>query len=164
MLNAINYKINTMRPWLRYVLIGLAVFLVVGQFIRPNRTVEAAAPEQDYLAIAQPPAPIAETIKSACYDCHSNTSKYPWYAEVAPVSWWIQSHINGGRQKLNFSAFGSYSTKKAAHKIEECFEEVEKKVMPLKSYTWLHPEAQLSEEERSALVGWFKQDYAKREE
>ncbi len=153
-----------MRTWIKYALLGLLAFLVIAQLFRPDRSVPETPPEQDFLAITQPPVPIMEIIQTVCYDCHGHTTVYPWYAEIAPVSWWLQDHINEGRSHLNFSIWGSYSPKKAAHKLEECFEEVASGEMPLNSYTWMHANARLTEEQRSALVGWFKQEYAKVEQ
>ena len=96
-------------------------------------------------------------LRSACYDCHSHETSYPWYSNLAPVSWWLKNHVNEGREHLNFSVWADYNAKKADHKLEECFEEVAKEGMPLKSYPLTHPEARLSEEQRAKLVTWFKQ-------
>jgi hypothetical protein len=95
-------------------------------------------------------------MKTTCYDCHSEETKTPWYAQVAPFSWWINDHINEGKEHLNFSAFGTYSAKKAAHKMEECYEELEKGEMPLTSYTITHADARLSDEQKATLINWFK--------
>ena len=142
--------------------LGILAVLLLIQVIRreKNQSTESFA-ATDYISQEQPPAAVSKILKDACYDCHSNHSAYPWYSEVAPVSWWITSHINGGKQHLNFHEYGNYSAKKAAHKLEECHEMIEKKSMPLKSYTWLHPEAKLTEEQRVMLVDYFKAAEAK---
>ena len=144
------------KTWIRYTLIGLLVALAIIQFFPIDKTNPAADMAKDYITIAQPPAQIATLLKNACYDCHSHSSKYPWYTSVAPVSWWVKGHIDNGRKHLNFSTWGDYSVKKVAHKLEECVEFVEETKMPLLSYIIAHPEARMNDEERAALVAWFR--------
>jgi hypothetical protein len=148
-----------MKPKFKTILLILVGLLVVAQFIPSDRSVPTVEPGADFLTAVDAPPAIATLIKNACYDCHSYQSEYPWYAKVAPLSFWIQGHINGGRKHLNFSDWTSYPAEKAAHKLEECFEEVQERHMPMKSYTWLHPEAKLSDEQVSALAQWFQQLY-----
>lgn len=141
---------------IRYILIGVAAFLIIAQFFPIDKTNPTSEPSLDFLTIEKPPAEIATMIKNSCYDCHSNHTKYPWYTNVAPVSWWIKGHIDHGKEHLNFSEWGSYSAKKANHKIEECHEMVEGTEMPLLTYWLVHPEAKMSTEQRAAMVAWFK--------
>lgn len=133
--------------------------LVLSQLVPVDRSIPEVDPAQDFLTAVNAPAEMASLIKDACYDCHSYQTEYPWYAKISPVSFWIQGHINGGRQHLNFSEWTAYPAEKAAHKLEECYEEVEELHMPMKSYTWLHPEAQLSEAQVGAMAQWFQQTY-----
>jgi len=129
--------------------------LVVIQFFRIDKSQPAVDPSLDFLAIESVPIKEATLIKDACYDCHSNEVEYPWYSNIAPVSFWVKGHIDHGIEKLNFSNFGSYDEGKAKHKLEECVEMMEKKSMPLKSYTWLHPEARLTDDTRQSLIDFF---------
>lgn len=145
---------------LRYILFSILLFLVIAQFFPIDKNNPDSEPALDYLAIQKPPQDIAIMIKAACYDCHSNHTKYPWYTNVAPFSWWIKDHIDHGRKHLNFSEWGSYSAKKAKHKLEECVEFVEETKMPLMSYWVVHPEAKMTEEQRASMVQWFKDKYA----
>jgi len=141
---------------LKYVLIFFGLLLVVGQFFKIDKTNPPIVLTEDFIEIEQPPADIADRLQSTCYDCHAHTTAYPWYTDVAPVSWWVKRHINLGREKLNFSIWGQYSDKKKAHKIEECIEYTEKGWMPLGSYTWMHPKSKMSVSEREALVAYFQ--------
>ncbi len=143
----------------RYSLLLLLAALVIIQFFRIDKTNPEAVPEQDFFVAMNPPADIKTLIKDACYDCHSHHTTYPWYSNIAPVSWWLKDHVDHGRKHFNFSVWTTYSAKKAAHKMEEAFEEVEKGEMPLKSYLLTHGEARLSEADRSKLVAWFKTKY-----
>ena len=135
--------------------IGLLLVLIVAQFFQPTRTVEPTKAEFDFLTRHKPPVATANLIKLACYDCHSNETRYPWYANISPVSWWLNNHIVEGRKELNFSLWATYSTDKANHKLKECEEKIREKSMPLQSYTWTHSEARLSEDQRRELANYF---------
>lgn len=136
--------------------LGLIVLFVLMQLYRPEKNQSTIISDTDIIKALNPPTEIATMLKGACYDCHSNhTEGYLWYAEIAPVSWWLASHINGGKKHVNFSEWTTYETKKQNHKLEECIETIEKGEMPLPSYTWTHPEANLSEEQKQLLTTWF---------
>ena len=137
------------------ILLGLLVLFILIQFIRIDKTNPESIPAKDFIAIENPPANIATILKNACYDCHSHHTAYPWYTNVAPFSLMIRSHIRGGRQHVNFSTWADYDAKKKNHNIEEMKEVIDSKYMPMKSYTWLHPEAKLSAEDRKVLVDWL---------
>ena len=119
-----------------WAILGLLVLI---QFIRIDKTNPPADPAKDFIALKNPPQAVANMLKASCYDCHSNKSTYPWYTNVAPVSWWVKRHITEGRQELNFSEWGDYTPKKAAHKLDESYEMVTEGEMPLSSYTLMHP-------------------------
>lgn len=138
------------------VILALLVLLILIQFIRIDKSNPTSDPSQDFFAVAKVDQEMSTMIKNACYDCHSNQTTYPWYTNVAPVSFWIQNHIKGARKKLNFNEWGSYEAGRQKHQLEECVDAVETKWMPLNSYTWLHPEAKLSAEDRQKLIAFFK--------
>lgn len=144
-----------MKKILRYVLYALPVLLILIQAFRIDKSVPEYDRSQDLLALSQAPQEVAGLIRAACYDCHSYETQYPWYSNVAPVSWWVKQHINEGREHLNLSLYGSWTPKKRAHKIEECIESLKEGWMPLKSYTRNHPEARLTETQRRDLSAWF---------
>lgn len=137
------------------ILWGIAILLVLMQFIRIDQTNPVTDPAQDFLAVNATENTTAALIRSACYDCHSHETEYPWYAQVAPVSWWLQNHIREGRQHLNFSIWSSYPQDKQMHKMEECAEMTGEGEMPMASFTWTHPEARLTHEQKTMLVGYF---------
>lgn len=138
--------------------IGLAVVIVVIQCIRIDQTNPPVEIEKDVITVTQPPAEIASMLKNACYDCHSFETKYPWYSNVAPISWWVGDHRNDGRKHLNFSIWGEYSEKKYKHKLEECIEMVQEGEMPMDSYVWFHPEAKLTDQQTEQLLNWFMKE------
>ncbi|MBL7805971.1 MAG: heme-binding domain-containing protein [Saprospiraceae bacterium] len=141
---------------IRRWLLALAGLLVLIQIFRIDKSTPAIDPAQDFIAIAAPPPELQQVLKAACYDCHSFETRYPWYAEVAPVSWWLKHHVDEGREHLNFSTFGSLSDRDQLHALEESVEMVEEGEMPLGSYTWTHADARLSDAQKAQLVAWMK--------
>jgi len=140
---------------MKKVLIIIISILVVIQFITIDKTNPVVDSSKDFITLTNPPQEIGMMIKSSCYDCHSHHTKYPWYTNVAPVSWIIKNHIDVGRSHLNFSAWSEYDSRKQNHQLEECIEVVENSEMPLIPYTLAHSEANLSDEQRKILVNWF---------
>lgn len=146
---------------LKRILLGLLAVLVVLQFFRIDRANPPVQPDEDFLYLAAPAPELGLLIKHACYDCHSYETQYPWYTNVAPISWWIADHIEEGREHLNFSTWAQYDPEKREHKLEEAAEEVQEGYMPLNSYTWMHADARLSEEQRARLAAWFEEQIGK---
>lgn len=137
------------------ILLALLVILVIIQFIKPERNLSG---DETYGVATKYPMPdeVKTILKSACNDCHTNLTEYPWYANVQPSAWWLNSHVKGGKQHLNFSTFTKLPVAVQNHKFEETIEMVKEKEMPISSYTWfgLHPEAKLTDEQRAVITGW----------
>ncbi len=136
------------------ILLGLAIVLLMAQAYRPMSNRGAVPGPNHISAKAAVPAEVEQILRRACYDCHSNATTYPWYANVQPVGWWLEWHVRDGKRHLNFSEFAAYTPKRAAHKLEEVAEEVKERHMPLGSYTWMHPEARLTDAEIKILADW----------
>lgn len=136
------------------ILLGLLVVFFLIQFIRPEKNVSAAPAPNDLFANYQAPDSVERLIKTACYDCHSNNTVYPWYAEVQPVAWWLNDHVQEGKNELNFNEFATYAPKKGDHKLEEVIEMVEKGEMPLKSYSLIHRNARLTDAQGKNITDW----------
>jgi len=90
-------------------------------------------------------------VKRVCFDCHSNETRWPWYASVAPMSWLVQHDVDEAREHLNFSEWD-----KPQRHADEAAEEVEEGEMPLWFYLPLHSDARLSDEEQAALIAGLK--------
>lgn len=135
--------------------LGVLAALIILQFIRPSKNDSNENPHPMY-AKYEVPEDIAYMLKVACNDCHSNLTKYPWYSNIQPIGWWLNSHVKGGKQHLNFSEFTHRRVAIQNHKFEEIIETVEEHEMPLGSYTFLglHPEAKLSDAQRKQLTSW----------
>jgi len=132
----------------------LSIFVVI-QFFRPAKNL---SDDQTY-HIAKKytiPQDVSYLLEAACYDCHSNKTSYPWYAEIQPSAWWLDNHVSEGKSHLNFSEFTKRKIAVQHHKLEEIIELVSEKEMPIPSYTWLglHPEAKLTDAQRATITDW----------
>ena len=132
------------------VLLGVGALLVLIQLIRPSQM------NPPVTGKIQAPAEVITLLERACYDCHSNETKWPWYSQVAPVSWLVSRDVNDARKHLNFSEWENYEAGRKLKKLEELVEEVGEGEMPLAIYLPLHPEAKLTAADRSVLVEWAK--------
>ena len=143
-----------MQKWVSRGLFWLVVALVLAQAIRPSRVNPAIAGEheiQSHLAVD----PAVDAIFSrSCNDCHSHKTVWPWYTNVAPVSWLVAWDVKRGRRELNFSEWGTYSAKRVAKKLDETCEEVTHGDMPPKIYTLPHSNANLSPADVEAVCRW----------
>ena len=146
---------------IKKILAGLVLLLVALQFVRPAKNESAGIGPNDLTAKHPVPANVAALLQRACYDCHSNNTRYPGYAAVQPVGWWLAWHVKDGKRHLNFSEFATYTPKRAKTKAGEIVDEVEQLKMPLKSYTWMHPEARLTPAEIKLIVAWAEDLEAK---
>ena len=138
------------------IIVALLVVLILIQFVRVDKKNPPVELQNDFITLTNPPDEISILLKTACYDCHSNETEYPWYFNLAPVSWWAKDHINDGRKHLNYSIWGTYKPERQAHKLEEMYSEVEEREMPLLSYTIVHGDAKLTSGQITALTEWLK--------
>lgn len=138
--------------------IGLTVLvlLVAIQFIHPKKNISQEISASDITNVRTVPNDVLQILQTACYDCHSNNTVYPWYNTIQPVAWWMNKHINNGKRHLNFSEFGNYDTKKANHKLDEVIETLEKDEMPLFSYVIIHRDAKLTDAQKKLVIDWAK--------
>ncbi|MFN7116061.1 MAG: heme-binding domain-containing protein [Saprospiraceae bacterium] len=139
----------------KIILLAIVIVLVGIQFVRPAKNTSNDK-TYDITTKYSVPNEVANILDVACNDCHSNLTKYPWYAEVQPVGWWLNNHVVDGKRHLNFSEFTNRPVAVQNHKFEETIEMVKEKEMPLPSYTWfgLHSGAKLSDAQRETLVNW----------
>ena len=147
-----------MRRSLRIAGIFLVALLLVVQFFRPDRNNSQVDPVVDMIAVVQPPDQVANILRVACYDCHSNRTRYPWYDKVQPVSWFLNNHILEGKKHLNFSMYGDLEKVDRISLLVKTCEVVEAGKMPLQSYKWRHKEARLSQEEIALLCKWTEEE------
>ncbi|WP_323756742.1 heme-binding domain-containing protein [Roseivirga sp.] len=149
-----------MKKIIRYILLFILFAFVVIQFINRPEKISEPVTDSDIILALNVDQEIASMLKSACYDCHSNQPRYPWYANVAPINWWIGDHIEHGREELNFSLWSTFTARRRDHKLEEMVEMVETREMPLPNYLPMHKEAKLSDEQIEKLKKWANSERA----
>lgn len=137
----------------KLLLILLGAF-IIAQFFEPDKNEGDMASIEAFLTDTNPPEDVKAILKESCYDCHSDVTRYPWYNNITPVNYWLADHVRHGKGHFNVSIWNDYSTKKKDHKLDELVEMVEKKEMPLNSYTWTHSEANLSDSQIQSIVNW----------
>jgi hypothetical protein len=136
------------------IMLVLLFALVVIQFIHPKKNKSKGA-QPNYIGNVYPvPEDAKAILAKACNDCHSNNTRYPWYANFQPVHWWLNKHIVNGKKHINYDEYTNRPLRYQYHKMEETVEMVEDGKMPLNSYTWTHKDAKLTETEKNALKAW----------
>lgn len=147
-----------MKKYLNFRNIALALLIVflAMQVFSVDKANPPVNENEEFFSVEEVPQDVAIMIKSACNDCHSHHTRYPWYSNIEPVSWWLRGHIDHGRGNLNFSKWSSYTENERIHKVEECIEVLEERRMPFKSYTWMHPEARLDDASYERLIAYFQ--------
>jgi hypothetical protein len=147
-----------MKKALKWAVIVIFVLFVAAQAYRPDLSGPAVDDAKSMRATAQLAPEVGAIFDRACNDCHSSKTDWPWYSQLAPVSWWLKSHVDEGRRELSFSEWGTYPQRKASVKLKEICEQVSAGEMPLKSYLLLHPAAKLSDSDRKAICDWTEQE------
>lgn len=132
----------------------LLIALIVIQFFRPAKNLHQGIAAYYISTKYHIPPDVNAIMEKACYDCHSNNSRYPWYFNILPVGMWMNEHIDDGKKGLNFSDYTNKRLRYQYHKMEEVIEQVKEGEMPIDSYTWTHNDAILTQEEKTKLINW----------
>ena len=131
--------------------------LIAIQFIQPDRNISGQVSPADFIKNYAPPARVHVLLQTACYDCHSNNTRYPWYSRLQPLSWLMAGHIKNGKEKLNFSDFGNLNNRRQQSKLHEITGSIKDDMMPLTSYKIMHSAARLSQADKTLLLDWIYQ-------
>lgn len=134
----------------------ILIIIIVIQLIQPTRNISRNSESHDIGRVYTVPANVNRILVEKCYDCHSNNTRYPWYFNVQPIGWWLAAHVHDGKEHLNFSEFEKYDAEERADQFEEIVEVVEERSMPIKTYVWLHPDAELTDDDESTLRAWIQ--------
>ena len=145
----------------KIILICLAIAFLLIQFVRIDRSNPPVLPENSIEAAVNVPADVEQIFGRSCNDCHSNKTVYPWYTQVAPVSWWLRNHIDEGRRELNLNECATYPARKQDRKLEELCDQVKQGEMPLPSYLIVHGGATLTEQDKQVICDWTAAERAK---
>ena len=126
------------------------------QFVPTERNQSAIEPKTDFMLVNNVPNKIEKKIKTSCYDCHSNNTKYPWYNKIQPAAWFLEDHIKEGKAELNFNEWDSLSNRRKASKLRSIIKQLENSKMPLDSYTFIHKDAVFSDDEKEEVIGFMQ--------
>jgi len=138
----------------KIVLIAFGAFLLM-QLYQPVRVTDyEQVPNEYFTNVYSVPAKVETILKTSCYDCHSNKTNYPWYSKIQPIRMLMDGHIKEGRENLNFSEWGSYSSRKQGNKLDRISKQVKSGEMPLFSYTLIHRDAILTTIQKEELIRW----------
>ena len=143
-----------MRRVLKIVAMLLVVVVVGIQAIRPARTNPPIDESQTINSKTQMTSDVAAIFDRSCRDCHTNKTVWPWYTNVAPVSWWLSNHVSDGRRSMNMSEWGKLPNDRQERKLRQICDEVQDGNMPLSSYTPMHPSAKLSDQDKKMICDW----------
>ncbi|MCL4523512.1 MAG: heme-binding domain-containing protein [Acidobacteria bacterium] len=144
--------------WLLLILVALAVGI---QFVRPARTNPPEDPAKTIFADAAVWQDAPKTIERACLDCHSSRTRWPWYSQVAPVSWLVAHDVEEGREHFDMSNWATYRASRKSDVLEDIGKLVKNHSMPLPIYITLHGEAKLTEQERQEISAWAERARAR---
>jgi hypothetical protein len=145
-----------MKTFKKILFWSLVSFALI-QFIPTDKVNKPINHKVNFIEVKKTPEKIAGIIKSACYDCHSDETVYPKYAFIAPISWSVKSHVNEGREHLNFSVWGTYNKNLKESMLSSAIATVHNRTMPMPGYIVYHKEANLSEAERKLLTDYFEE-------
>ncbi|MDA3907907.1 MAG: heme-binding domain-containing protein [Sulfurimonas sp.] len=137
---------------LKKTLIITIILLISIQFISVDKT----NPPVDESISLKAPNEVMSILKKGCYDCHSNETKWPYYSDIAPVSFFVASHVNKGRKAMNFSVWNKIDSKIKHKRLKRAVITVNNGIMALPSYISAHDEAKLSKGEKEIITTWFK--------
>ena len=140
---------------LKKIVIPLIIVLIGIQFIPTKLNQSNTISQSDFMTVFDVPERIEVKIKASCYDCHSNNTNYPWYSKIQPGAWFMEDHINNAKKELNFSEFGDYSGRRKKSKLKSIISQIRDDEMPIASYTLIHRDAKLSEEDKTTLNKWL---------
>ena len=137
------------------LILGLIVLI---QLIRIDQDQPAIDKGKDFASNEAIPSEVRAIVKRSCYDCHSFETNYPWYANVAPVSWWMKGHINEGRKFINFLTWEDYNADEKSRKLINSLAYIKPDMMPLPSYVAQHEEAKLTVKDKQILNDWMMEE------
>lgn len=146
-----------MKTSTRKVGLLVIIILLLIQVIQPIKNKADGLGDADISKAVAIPDEVHRIFVNKCYDCHSNNTRYPWYFHIQPIGWWLAAHVHEGKEELNFSEFKNYSGEDVDHKFEDLEEVVQEGAMPLKAYVMLHPDSELSQSDKDAILGWLSE-------
>ena len=141
---------------IKKILLPILIVFIAIQFIQPTRNNSQQVLPTDISKTYSISKNVNNILKKSCYDCHSNNTDYPFYSFIQPIRWQIEKDIKNGKEKLNFSEFGSYSPRRQISKWRDIVNRINDGTMPLSSYKLIHKNARLTKEDKEVLFNWIE--------
>jgi len=136
----------------RWILLFVLAAAIGIQAVRPDRSNPPVDPAHSLLPKVTPD--VRAIITRACVDCHSNETTWPFYSQIAPMSWLLASHVHQGRDRFNYSEWTTYDTDEQDKLLGGMCTLTRKGRMPLPSYLLIHRDATLSKDDVAAICAW----------
>ncbi|HEY6927995.1 MAG TPA: heme-binding domain-containing protein [Steroidobacteraceae bacterium] len=141
---------------LKQAAVLFAVVFVAAQLVRPARANPPTDVSRTIQAHAGTGSGLVAVLDRACRDCHTNGTVWPWYTQVAPLSWLMAYAVRGGRQAVNFSEWAAYPADRQRALLAESCQDVTAGKMP-GAYTLLHPDMKLSAQDVETICAAARQ-------
>jgi len=135
--------------------IALISFVII-QFFPTEKNESYTTPNTDFMVVNNVPSKIKNQLKVSCYDCHSNNTSYPWYNKIQPAAWYLEDHVKEGKVELNFNQWSTYSDRRKNSKLRSIIKQIESGEMPMDSYTLIHRDAILSENDKNSVISYMR--------
>ena len=136
-------------------ILGLIIFLLMQLYQPARNTSYEQDSSLDFVSQYNAPKNIETILRTSCYDCHSNNTNYPWYSSIEPGALFMANHVNEGKENLNFNEWGNYSSRKQNNKLDRIVKQIKSSEMPLSSYTIIHKNAVLNENQKEQIINWL---------
>jgi hypothetical protein len=146
------------RHRLRLALVLLVGVWAVSIAVTPRPSNPPVRPGEDVGSDLPLPDEVRNLLRNSCFDCHSNETRWPWYATVFPASWLVKRDVSAARGQMNFSEWMGYNVFDRADMLDDICGEARDRTMPLRSYLWLHPAAALRDTQIESLCAWTSRE------
>lgn len=147
--------------WKKAGLILLFLFGLFQFYPRPEKNISPVEAKNSIEKLFPIPDSVLTILKTACYDCHSNNTRYPWYSNIQPVALFLNKHIVEGKKELNFDEFGNYTERRQQSKLKAIAYQVRDGEMPLYSYKLMQSEARLQKRDIQIIINWINYETKK---
>jgi hypothetical protein len=143
---------------LKWVGIILVVLFLAAQLYQPERSNPPIDESKTIYASLNVPPEVKTILERSCSDCHSHSTRWPWYSYVAPTSWLTTGDVKNGRATMNLSLWGTYKKTRQVTKLNQISDQLADDKMPLKPYRLMHPNSVLSKQEVDLISRWAEKE------
>jgi len=135
---------------------GLLAASVACSFIHPWGNIRATKSDAPLMQEMNVPADVRVVLQNKCADCHSESTKWPFYSRLAPGSWLMERDVHEGREHLDMSQWQNFDLDMDVELLTKIASEAHSGEMPPKQYVLIHRSAKLTPEESDLVYAWAK--------